>query len=140
MSAAGVVHFEIHADDLDRARAFYQDAFGWTFESIGGPMEYWLIRTGRAQAPDGRQVGIDGGLLKKGGRDGGDGACPNAFVCTIEVQDIDATLQTVMAAGATVQKPKDLMPGVGWLCYLKDPEGNIFGMLQPERADQGGAS
>ncbi len=131
--AAGLVHFEIHANDIDRARSFYEDAFGWTFERVGGELEYWLIRTGRSQAPDGSPVGIDGGLLTKGGRDGGEGASPNAFVCTIEVQDIDATLEQVLAAGARVQMPKDLMPGVGWLCYLKDPEGNIFGVLQPER-------
>ncbi len=132
--AGGVVHFEIHARDIARARAFYGDAFGWTFEEMGGPLDYWLIRTGRSQAPDGSPVGIDGGLLAKGGADGGEGASPNAFVCTIEVQDIDATLDQVLAAGAAVQMPKDLMPGVGWLCYLKDPEGNIFGVLQPERS------
>ena len=132
MSGCAVVHFEIHARDLDRARAFYEEAFGWTFQSMGGPMEYWLIRTGRSEGPNG-PVGIDGGLLRDGGRDAGEGAGPNAFVCTIEVPDIDATLAKVLAAGATVQMPKDLMQGVGWLCYLKDPEGNIFGVLQPER-------
>jgi len=132
MSGCAVVHFEIHARDLDRARAFYEQAFGWTFQSMGGPIEYWLIRTGRSEGPNG-PVGIDGGVLRNGGRDAGEGAGPNAFVCTIEVPDIDATLEKVLAAGATVQMPKELMQGVGWLCYLKDPEGNVFGVMQPER-------
>ncbi len=132
MSVSAVVHFEIHARDLDRARAFYEEAFGWTFQRMDAPTEYWLIRTGRSEGPNGA-LGIDGGLLSNGGRDPGEGAGPNAFVCTIEVPDIDATLESVLAAGATVQMPKELMQGVGWLCYLKDPEGNIFGVLQPQR-------
>lgn len=131
--AAGIVHFEIHANDLERAKQFYGDLFAWGFEKMGGPMEYWLIRTGRTPGRDGEQIGIDGGLLAKGGRDGGEGASPNAFVCTIQVEDIDATLEQAVKAGATIQMPKDKIPGVGWLCYLKDTEGNIFGVLQPEQ-------
>jgi predicted enzyme related to lactoylglutathione lyase len=128
---AAVVHFEIHADDTERARKFYEGLFDWSFQQMDGPTEYWLISTARTQRPDGTSLGIDGGLLKKGGRDGGEGASPNAFVCTIGVQDIDATLEQALAAGATVQMPKDQIPGVGWLAYLKDTEGNIFGVLQP---------
>jgi uncharacterized protein len=132
--ACGIVHFEIHADDLQRARAFYGTVFGWTFDKAPMEMEYWLIRTARSEGPDGGTVGVDGGLLAKGGRDGGEGASPNAFVCTIEVEDIDATLQQAAASGASVQMPKDLLQGVGWLSYLKDPEGNTFGVLQPQRS------
>lgn len=130
--AAGVVHFEIHAHDIGRAKAFYMDVFDWGFEKVGGPMEYWLIRAGRTQGRDGTQIGIDGGLLAKGGKDGGVGVSPNAFVCTVQVEDIDVTLECATGAGAVIQMPKDKMPGVGWLCYLKDTEGNIFGVLQPE--------
>jgi predicted enzyme related to lactoylglutathione lyase len=131
--AAGVVHFEIQANDVERAKKFYEDLFAWEFERMGGPTEYWLIRTGRTQGRDGTQVGIDGGLLVKGGKDAGEGASPNAFVCTIQVEDLDSTLQQAAEAGAAVQMPKDQIPGVGWLSYLKDTEGNIFGVLQPER-------
>jgi uncharacterized protein len=133
MPAAGIVHFEIHAHDIERARKFYAKVFAWDFEKVGGPMDYWLIRAGRASGRGGEQVGIDGGLLAKGASDGGEGASPNAFVCTVQVDDIDVTLEQATGAGATIQMPKDKMPGVGWLCYLKDTEGNIFGVLQPER-------
>lgn len=129
---SGLIHFEIHANDLDRAKQFYADLFSWEFTKAPAPIEYWLISTGRTTGPDGNPMGINGGLLAKGGRDGGDGASPNAFVCTIEVQDIDETLEKADKSGATVQMPKDRMPGVGLLAYLKDPEGNIFGILQPE--------
>lgn len=128
---AAIVHFEIHADDIERARKFYEELFDWSFERMESSAEYWLISTARTQRPDGTSLGIDGGLLAKGGRDGGEGASPNAFVCTIGVQDIDATLQQALGAGATMQMPKDQIPGVGWLAYLKDTEGNIFGLLQP---------
>jgi predicted enzyme related to lactoylglutathione lyase len=132
--AVGIIHFEIHANDIGRARQFYGDLFGWSFEQANvGDTEYWLIRTGRTPARDGEKVGIDGGLLAKGGKDGGEGASPNAFVCTVQVENIDETLELAVAAGAVPQMSKDHMPGVGWLCYLKDPEGNIFGILQPEK-------
>ena len=130
---AAVVHFEIHANDIQRAKGLYEGLFGWEFQQMGGPTEYWLIRTGRAQGRDASEVGIDGGLLVKGGKDAGEGASPNAFVCTIEVKDIDATLARATEGGAVVQMPKDNFPGVGWLCYLKDTEGKIFGVLQPEQ-------
>ena len=129
---AGIVHFEIHANDIERAKRFYGDLFDWTCTEANVGMEYWLITTGRSSGPNGERLGIDGGLLAKGGRDGGEGASPNAYVCTIGVEDIDATLEKATKAGAEIQMPKDRLPGVGWLCYLKDLEGNIFGVLQPE--------
>ncbi len=135
--AVGIIHFEIHANDIGRARKFYGDLFGWSFEQANvGQMEYWLIRTGRTPARDGEKVGIDGGLLAKNGKDAGEGASPNAFVCTIQVEDIDATIEQATKAGAVAQMSKDNLPGVGWLCYFKDPEDNIFGVLQAEIPDQ----
>jgi len=131
---AGLIHFEIHANDLDRARAFYGDLFGWEFAKAPGPMDYWLITAGRAEGRDGERVGLNGGLLRKGGKDAGDGASPNAYVCTMEIEDIDASLETATRSGGTIQVEKQAMPGVGMLAYLKDPEGNIFGLLQPERS------
>ncbi len=54
-----VVHFEIHADDPERAVKFYQNVFGWELTKWGGPHEYWVIKTG----PDG-SLGINGGLVR----------------------------------------------------------------------------
>lgn len=131
--AGGLVHFEIHVNDMERARNFYTEVFDWKFRKVDMPIEYWLFQTGRTQMPDGSTAGIDGGMLKKSGKDGGEGASPNAFVCTVGVDDIDDTLEKAKKLGATTQMEKDKMPGIGWLSYLKDPEDNIFGVLQPEQ-------
>lgn len=118
-----VVHFEIHAEQPERAIAFYRDLFGWEFTKWDGPMPYWLIKTG----PDG-QPGINGGLIQRRGVI--DGQCVIAYVCTIDVASVEDTLQAALAKGATVAVPKMPIPGIGWLVYAKDTEGNIFGMMQ----------
>jgi len=118
-----VVHFEIHAGDPDRAVNFYRTLFGWTFQKWEGPMEYWMVITG----PD-EQPGINGGLLRRQGEI--DGQAVIAYVCTVDVADVDASVQTALANGGQVALPKMAIPGVGWLAYCKDTEGNIFGMMQ----------
>ncbi len=118
-----VVHFEIHAGDPARAAKFYGDVFGWKIVKWAGPMDYWLVTTG----PDG-EPGINGAIVARRGAI--DGTAVIAFVCTIEVADIDAIIAKAEAAGATVALPKGPVPGIGWLAYYKDPDGNIFGIIQ----------
>ena len=120
-----VVHFEIHADDPQRAIAFYQDCFGWQFSTWPGVEDYWLITTGPDDEP-----GINGGLLRR--QTAVDGQGVTAFVCTIEVSSIDEAEATVTSHGATIARPKAAIPGVGWLFYARDPEGNIFGVMQSD--------
>ena len=57
-------------------------------------------------------------------------ASPNAFVITVDVDDLDASLVKAQSDGALLCVPRMAIPGVGWLAYLKDPDGNIFGMMQ----------
>ncbi len=120
-----VVHFEIHAGDPERAVNFYQTLFGWNFQKWEGPMPYWLITTG----PD-DQRGINGGLVQRRGEI--DGEAVIAYVCTVDVTDVDASTQTALANGAQIAVPKMPIPGVGWLVYCKDTEGNIFGIMQAD--------
>ena len=124
-----LVHFEIHADDPDRASGFYGELFGWTFTRWDGPVDYWLITTG----PDG-EPGINGGLMKRMGPPPADGQPVNAFVCTVDVPDLDARVAKAMALGGTVAVPKMPVPGVGWLAYVRDLDGNILGLMQPDHA------
>lgn len=119
------VHFEIHASDPQRAIAFYTALFEWKFKQWEGPMEYWTVTTG----PD-TQPGINGGLVRRRGDAPAEMAAVNAYVCTIDVADIDASIKQAQSAGAPVAVPKMAIPGVGWLCYYKDTEGNIFGMMK----------
>jgi predicted enzyme related to lactoylglutathione lyase len=120
-----VVHFEIHAENLERAQKFYSGLFGWKFTKWNGPVDYWTIETGSKGEP-----GIDGGLVIRKGPI--DGQSITAYVCTIEVANLDQIMKTAQEAGATIALPKMPIPGMGWLAYLKDTEGNIFGIMQAD--------
>jgi predicted enzyme related to lactoylglutathione lyase len=122
-----VIHFELHADDPDRAIRFYNTLFGWHFTKWEGPMDYWLIRTGPKEQP-----GIDGGMIRRHGNSVGDKVI--AYVCTVDTPNLDEYLLGAVAHGGIIVVPKMPIPGVGWLGYAKDPEGNIFGMMQPDPA------
>jgi predicted enzyme related to lactoylglutathione lyase len=126
-----VVHFEIHAINGDRMQEFYQSVFGWVIKDLGPAMgNYRTIDTGKDETVT-RWTGINGGLTPRRG-DGPKGGEPvNAFVCTITVANIDDTLKKIENAGGSFATDKMEVPGVGTLAYRKDPEGNIFGVLQP---------
>ena len=123
------VHFEIHADDLERAKAFYADVFGWRFEDYtpvtGDP--YWGVITG-----DDSEPGINGGLLLRPAPAPAPQQGANAFVCTIGVADYDTTHEAILAAGGTVAAPKVALTGMAWQGYYLDTEGNTFGIHQPD--------
>ena len=89
-------------------------------------MEYWLVSTG----PDGTP-GINGGLMDAAAPRPADGAVI-AYVCTVDVDDLDDYLAKAAELGAAVALPKMPIPGIGWLAYMKDTEGNVFGMMQPD--------
>jgi predicted enzyme related to lactoylglutathione lyase len=118
-----VVHFEIHAENPERAIKFYSTLFGWEFTKWNGPMEYWTIKTG----PD-SQPGINGGLVRRRGTI--DGQAVIAYVCTVDTSSVDNAVKTITANGGTIALPKMPIPGIGWLAYGKDTEGNIFGVMQ----------
>ncbi len=123
---ARAVHFEIHASNPPALIAFYTTLFGWTFNKWDGG-DYWMIHTGPDDEP-----GINGGLMPRRGELPGAMAAVNAFVITVDVDDVDACVARGQAAGASVALPKMAVPGIGWLAYLKDPDGNIFGMMQTD--------
>ena len=122
-----LIHFEIHAGDPERVQAFYRTLFGWQFQKWDGPMEYWLVTTG----PEG-EPGINGGLLRRQGPPPAEGQAVNAFVCTAGVASVDATIAAVGGLGGTVAVPKMPVPGMGWLAYVKDPDGNIVGIMESD--------
>ena len=120
------VHFEIHASDPERAQRFYSTVFDWKFASWGGDdMPYWLVDTG-SDGP-----GINGGLLQRpGGGDPIDGQAVNAFVVTVDVPDCAGYFKRALDAGGSVALDVQPIPGMGWLAYVKDTEGNIVGLMQ----------
>ncbi len=122
-----VVHFEIHATDPDRLVAFYEGLFGWRIQKWDGEWEYWMIFTG-----DNAEPGINGGLLRRQGAAAAEGQAVNAFVCTLDVPNVDDVMARLAEHGGTVAVPKMQVPGIGWLAYIKDPDGNILGVMQAE--------
>jgi predicted enzyme related to lactoylglutathione lyase len=117
-----IVHFELPADDPDRAAKFYADAFGWKITKWGGPTDYWLVTTGAEGEP-----GIDGGIGKRQ-------SAEDQTTNTIDVPDLDAAVAAVEAAGGRITNAKHAVSGVGWLAYATDTEGNPFGMMQADES------
>lgn len=117
-----VVHFEIPADDLDRAERFYTTVFSWKAQTFGNP-EYRLLITGDETEP-----GINGAMAARTGPapDGSTGA----WVCTVEVADLAETERAVVAAGGKQVRDRAEIPGIGWVSYFTDTEGNLFNALQ----------
>ena len=124
-----VVHFEIQADDVERAKTFYSAALDWSFEDYGQftGSTYWGIVTGAEDEP-----GINGGLLQRPAAAPTTGQGTNAFVCTVGITDYDETERRILAAGGQVALPKMALTGMAWQGYYLDPEGNTFGIHQPD--------
>lgn len=116
-----IVHFEITADNPDRAGKFYSQVFGWEIKKWEGPMDYWMIMTGDQSKP-----GINGGMLKRTEQGG-------TNCNTIDVPSADEFIRKITAAGGTIVLPKMAVPGVGWLAYFKDTEGNVSGIMQEDK-------
>ena len=126
---AKVVHFEIQVDDVERAKAFYGSAFGWTYEDYGhvtGSV-YWGVIAGPEEEP-----GINGGLYQRPAPAPAPEQGTNAFICTLVVDDYDATEQRILDAGGQVALPKMALTGMAWQGYYLDTEGNTFGIHQPD--------
>ncbi len=119
-----VVHFELPADDVERARNFYRDAFGWRMDTMPG-MDYTMVGTtptldnGMPAEPG----AINGGMLARQGP-------ITAPVITIEVDDIDAALARVEQLGGKTALGRQTVGEMGFTGYFVDPEGNLVGLWQ----------
>ncbi|MCZ7382225.1 MAG: VOC family protein [Candidatus Methanoperedens sp.] len=119
-----VVHFEIPADDLERAQKFYKSVFGWEMSQFPD-MEYIIISTtpvdenGMPAEPG----AINGGMMKRQRPI----TCP---VITINVQDMETAMKNIKKMGGEVIRGKMQVGDMGYAAYFKDPEGNIIGLWQ----------
>jgi len=119
-----VVHFEIPADDLTRAKEFYGSVFGWELQTMD-EMNYTIART---TPVDDQQMptepgAINGGMMQRTTN-------TPAPVLTIDVASIDDSLKQVEAAGGDVVQPRSEIPGMGAFAYAKDTEGNVIGLWE----------
>ena len=124
-----LVHFEIHVDDMDRAKKFYGEVFGWEFEdwSEFAGMPYFGAVTGDEGAP-----GINGALMQRRGAAPEAGQPVNGFTCTMGIEDYDSTEKKILGLGGKVALPKHALPGMAWQGYYIDTEGNVIGIHQPD--------
>lgn len=114
------VHFDMTADDPQRAIKFYEQVFGWKFQKWDGPMDYWMAITG-----DEKEPGINGGLSKRG-----ETGMPG--MNTISVPSLEEFAQKVEKSGGKIIQ-KMPIPGVGHFATCQDTEDNIFGIIQEDK-------
>lgn len=124
-----VIHFEIQADEPERAVKFYTDVFGWEIKKWDGSlvMNYWIVMTGDK---DSKEAGINGGLHKRPLKTPTEMCGNNAFVCTVNVENFDETAKKIIEAGGLEAMPKFALAGMAWQGYFLDTEGNTFGIHQ----------
>jgi uncharacterized protein len=123
-----VVHFELFSSEPGALVDFYRTVFGWDISSWEGPFEYHLVGTGSD-----KEMGINGAIAPLGSA----GSQPVAI--TVGIDDIDAAAAAILAAGGTAVTEKNVVEGVGWQQYFKDPSGAVFGVLQPDMTTMAGA-
>lgn len=118
-----VVHFELPFDDAERANKFYADVFGWQSTKWDGPEEYYLQNTGGDDEP----YGIGGALISRGAAVNSGGT-----LVVINVDDLDAYVAKVTAAGCEIVTPRTAIPGLGYFANFRDTEGNVVGMFMDD--------
>lgn len=110
-----VAFFAIHADDVQRARSFYERVFGWRFEAWGPP-DFYLIRT------DDDPSHIRGALHPR--QEPLEGSGIRGFECSISVDSVDDAADRIRENGGRITHEKTSIPGIGWVANFEDPEGN----------------
>jgi hypothetical protein len=118
MQHGDLTHFEIPADEPDRAKSFYGGLFGWSFQEVAGYEGYHLFTT-----PVGEQ-GMGGAIGKRGE------SAPDQLRTYVNVDSIDATLPKVPELGGTVIADKAEVPGQGWFAVIQDTEGNEIALWE----------
>jgi predicted enzyme related to lactoylglutathione lyase len=115
-----IVHFDVPADDIERAKKFYAGLLGWKFESFP-EMQYNLITT---TAVDGTP-GVGGGMGKR--------MDPSQRIMNyFGVPSIEAAMKKVKSLGGSFLTEKMAVPGMGFLVNCMDTEGNLFGLWEED--------
>lgn len=120
-----VVHFEIPAENYDRAKNFYSNLFGWKIDEWpGSPKRYGMATTTPTDKNGPKERGtINGALMEKGNG-------VNSTVVTIEVPSIDYYLKKIVKAGGKLKMAKIKVGDMGYNASFYDTEGNIVGLWE----------
>jgi len=115
-------HFEINADNPQRAIDFYKNVFKWKVEKWEGPLDYWIITAG-----DDDEIGINGGLQKRENKE-------DKIINYIGVESVNNIVKKVEENGGKILKPKSPIPGVGYYAFFEDTEGNRLGIMEEDES------
>jgi len=122
-----VIHFELPADNTDRAKKFYKETFDWQTEDVPD-MNYIILRT--AEIDEKMMIkesgAINGGMFKRSDMDN----MINGPTFAIDVEDIDSAVKKIKNAGGLILKEKTPVGDMGFIAYFKDTEGNILSVWQ----------
>lgn len=127
-----IVHFEISSDDIERAKNFYHDLFGWKIEkwagtddrqltsaATGQPMEYWMVTT----TDDKGNKALGGGMMKRVQSE-------QQITNYINIRSVDEYSEKVEKLGGRVVAPKHAVPGMGYFAICLDTENNCFAIWE----------
>ena len=117
-----IVHFEIDAEDVLRAKKFYAEVFGWKIDKWPGPMDYWMVVTSDKESD------LGGALMKRSDRE----SFKNQVINTIGVESIDESIKKVKQEGGKLVTQKVAIPGIGYHATCLDTENNVFGLLESD--------
>ncbi len=118
-----ICHFEIPADDLPRAKKFYEDLFDWKIEKVEGPMDYWLSAT----TDDDGESAVGGGMMPRQ-------APEQPIINYISIPSVDEYTAKVEQLGGTIVMPKTPVPGMGYFAVCHDTEKNTFAIWEDNKA------
>jgi predicted enzyme related to lactoylglutathione lyase len=114
-----IVHFDISADDIVRAKKFYSELFHWKIEKFPGPTEYFLIETESLEG----EKGVSGGIALREN--------PQQKITNfIAIPSIDEYIAKVEKLGGKIIEPKQVIPTIGYIAGCQDTEGNTFGLME----------
>jgi len=120
---AAIIHFDLSADNLIRAKEFYEKLFDWSFQLLPGPMNYYLIETKDLQG----KSGVGGGMSKR------ENPTQVGITNFFGVASIDQSVRKVEELGGKVIQPKQVLPGWGYLAVCLDTENNSIGLFQEDK-------
>lgn len=123
-----LAHFSINVNDMERAQAFYGGVFGWTFHAYGPPGFFMLglVGTDAKPLPPVASMQLRREIVP--------GAKMLGCECTIAVSNIDDAIAKILSNGGRIVMSKCTLPAIGRLVFFQDPEENILGAMEYDRA------
>lgn len=119
---ATIVHFDISAENVERAKKFYHEMFDWKFIAMPEPMNYTLIETNDLKG----EKSVGGGMAKR------ENPQQTGMINFMGVISLDESVKKVIELGGKITQQKQTVPGWGYMAACMDTENNAFGLFQED--------